>query len=114
MHRFAPTLLAAALLVAVSSAATAGDAARGRLLYETRCTGCHATSVHGRAKRTVAGCDALRAEVERWGRQSGPRWSADDVDDVALWLNERYYGFPVENGRCVSPVATLPRPHAGG
>jgi mono/diheme cytochrome c family protein len=100
----------AALLVLVLGAnvtAEAADAARGRVLYETRCTGCHETSVHGRAKRTADSCMAVRNQVARWNQYTGGTWSADEVDDVALWLNERYYRFPVENGRCATPIAAF-------
>jgi cytochrome c len=113
MERFAPALLAGLAAVAFATLACGADAERGRQLYETRCTECHATSVHGRVKRTVASCGELREQVERWGRQQGPAWTGDEVDDVALWLNERYYHFPVENGRCAAPLAAL-QPAGGG
>jgi len=99
--------LAALLVLGVAVAAQAADPARGRVLYETRCTGCHDSSVHGRTKRTADSCAAIRAEVVRWNRNTGGTWSDDEIDDVTLWLNERYYRFPVDNGRCVTPVASI-------
>ena len=46
--------------LALPFAAPGADAERGRALYESRCDGCHAESVHGRAKREASGFDALR------------------------------------------------------
>ncbi len=103
----------AATLAAHSSPALAADAARGRQLYETGCIGCHEVSVHSRAKRIATDCRALRAQVERWARQQGTAWTSDEVEDVVLWLNGRYYGFPVENGRCTAPLASLRGPRGG-
>ncbi len=98
--------IAAALIVAAGGMAAAADSARGRLLYETRCTGCHATSVHGRSPRVASSCAAIREQVMRWNDHLGATWSADEIEDVALWLNERYYRYPVQNGRCGLPMAT--------
>jgi mono/diheme cytochrome c family protein len=99
--------LAALATITFAAGADAADPARGRALYDTRCTGCHETSVHGRAKRSADSCAAVRGQVERWNRNTGATWSTDEIDDVTLWLNERYYRFPVDNGRCASPVAAL-------
>lgn len=93
---------------AMASLAYAADGARGRLLYETRCGSCHETSVHGRTKRIATTCESVRAQVMRWNDNQRAGWSADEIDDVTLWLNERYYKFPVENGRCVTPLANFP------
>jgi mono/diheme cytochrome c family protein len=93
------------IAIGVAGLLQAADAERGRALYETRCVGCHETSVHGRARRTAADCAAVRAEVVRWNEHGGGTWSSEEVDDVTLWLNERYYRFPVESMRCATPVA---------
>lgn len=85
----------------------AADSARGRLVYETRCVACHDRSVHARATRTASSCEQVRAQVVRWAQQSGGGWSEEEIDDVVLWLNERYYRFPVKDGRCATPVALL-------
>ncbi len=72
-------------------------------------------SVHGRIDRVATTCAAIRAQVARWNGNLGGTWSEEEIDDVALWLNERYYRLPVEDGRCVTPVAALrPRPRGGG
>jgi len=104
--------IAGALIVAASGAVAAADSARGRQLYETRCTSCHAVSVHGRTPRVADSCAAIRDQVARWNDHLGATWSGDEIDDVTLWLNERYYRFPVQNGRCATPMAAQTRgPH---
>lgn len=94
--------LAVALLCAIACASNAADGVRGRALYETRCIACHETSVHSRGKRVAGSCAAIREQVIRWSRGE---WSAEEIDDVTLYLNERYYGFPVRDGRCVATLA---------
>jgi mono/diheme cytochrome c family protein len=84
--------LLAASLVAHGEAAGA-DPERGRTLYETRCDGCHAQSVHGRDKRVAGDFDSIRQWVRRWSVNQGLQWSDDEVRDVAAWLNVRYYRF---------------------
>jgi mono/diheme cytochrome c family protein len=101
-------LVAAALVAVAPSLAPAADPARGRDLYESACIGCHGRSVHARARTSVQGCAALRATVARFAGVQGLRWDAEDVDDVVAWLSLRYYGFPLQEGRCVAPVAAQP------
>jgi cytochrome c len=82
----------AALLLAVSPvvAAAAGDVARGRELYETRCIGCHSIEADrigprhrgliGRRAGGVAEFDyspALRAATFAWDATTLDRWLAD-------------------------------------
>lgn len=98
-------LLVLAIVAATCNPAGAADSDRGRALYETRCIACHETSVHSRGKKLAANCNEIREQVSRWSRQQGGHWSDEEVEDVTLYLNERYYGFPVREGRCVSAVA---------
>ena len=85
-------LLAAAAL-ALPLAAGAADPKRGRDLYELRCQGCHAESVHSRAKRDAKSFDEVRAWVARWNTSLSLGWTEDEIDDVAQHLNARYYGY---------------------
>lgn len=103
MSRSATVALVA--LLALAGDALAADSAHGRALYETRCIECHATSVHSRTKRIAGSCTEIREQVVRWSRQQGSEWTAEEVDDVTLYLNERYYAFPVRDGRCVTTLA---------
>jgi hypothetical protein len=103
------TFIVAALLALPPSAAPAADADRGRELYDIACTACHGRSVHARAPRTVRSCAELRATVARFAALQRRTWDANDVDDVVLWLNLRYYGFPMEETRCLLDVAAARR-----
>ncbi len=83
-----------AMTLAGTTAAGAADLERGRILYEARCGGCHGDSVHGREKRLAADFAAVRGWVLRWSANLGFAWTNDEVDDVTVHLNARYYRFP--------------------
>lgn len=89
--------------------AAAADAARGGLLYETRCSACHARNVHQRSARAATSFDGVRAQVMRWSKEVGGNWTAEEIDDVTLYLNRRYYGFPCPPGMCKPNQASLAR-----
>jgi hypothetical protein len=69
------------------------DSGRGKLLYDTLCSGCHYERVHERdpAKSGVRSYAALRAEVARWAGQTGKPISAPDQADIAEYLNRSHY-----------------------
>ncbi len=69
-------------------------AARGELLYSTHCIGCHNTQLHWRDRKAAKNWASLKSQVERWQKTSGLGWREEDVNDVARYLNARYYGFP--------------------
>ena len=96
-------------LAALSGPALAADPERGSTLYETRCSACHESSVHQRSARKAKSFDGLRAEVLRWSAEAGGRWSRDEIDDVTLYLNQRYYGFPCPKSMCKADQASLAR-----
>jgi len=89
-------VFATAWLVAFSWAvdSAAADPLRGRSLYETGCHGCHDRSVHNRAARTASSFDEIRAHVARWNKEVRGSWTAEEIDDVTLYLNQTYYSFP--------------------
>ena len=95
------------------------DAGRGRLLYETACAACHTTQAHWRDKRVVRSWGDLVFQVTRWQQVAGQSWSADEVADVAAYLNERFYGLPGPTPGCLGPSAGgapahgLEQAHAG-
>jgi mono/diheme cytochrome c family protein len=93
----------------VSEAQAGADAARGKLLYETRCSACHESSVHVRKARKATSFSALRAQVLRWSAEVGGTWSADEIDDVALYLNQRFYRLPCPQSVCKAAQASLTR-----
>ena len=106
--RPAVAILAAALL-APSSLALAADTERGRALYEMRCGGCHSESVHGRTKRAAADFEEVRQWVARWSQHLGLGWGAEDIDDVAVHLNNSYYRFACPPETC-KVISLAPRP----
>ncbi len=89
MSRIGVVLSLAALGLASPAAAT--DAGRGRALYESRCVSCHTQSVHQRESRKAASFEGVLAQVSRWNASLGGDWNAEDIEDVALYLNQRYY-----------------------
>jgi len=92
MSALAKLAFAMAALLAAPLALGA-DAEHGRALYELRCMSCHSESVHGRQKRVAASFDDVRAWVVRWNEHLGLRWSADEIDDVAVHVNATYYRY---------------------
>lgn len=90
------TYAAFAVLATLAGAggAAASDITRGRALYELRCDGCHAESVHGRRTRVATDFESVRAWVNRWNTTLKLGWTGEEVDDVALHLNATYYRYP--------------------
>jgi mono/diheme cytochrome c family protein len=87
-------ILLVAWLLALTPAGQAADAARGRQLFETHCIACHSTELYKRPEPKVRDRPQLEQEVRRWQAQIGQRWSQPEIDDVAAYLNERFYHFP--------------------
>jgi mono/diheme cytochrome c family protein len=88
--------LALALALAfVSLPAAAQDAARGKLLYETHCGGCHYERVHerDRNKTTVHSLAELRDQVARRAAQTGRPFTLEDLADIAEYLDRSHYRF---------------------
>lgn len=96
-------------LAGLSGSTVAADAGRGGVLYETRCVACHATSVHQRNARKATTFDGLRTQVLRWGTEVGGSWSGEEIDDVTLYLNQRYYRFPCPPSVCKADRTSLVR-----
>ena len=104
------TLLALALAAACTTspagapgAASGPNVERGRLLYEASCNACHTTQPHWRSQRLAKSWPDLLAQVDRWQRVAGAQWTADDVRDVAIYLNEQFYHLPCD--ACGGPAA---------
>lgn len=99
--------LAINLATGLSAAWADGDAERGKLLYETRCGACHKSSVHSRSARKATSFTSLRAQVQRWSGEAGGSWTAGDIDDMTLYLNQRFYHFPCPQGLCKGNKAPI-------
>lgn len=81
------------LLLAWALPAAAQDAERGRVLYETFCMTCHYARVHERPRErsAVKSVTDLRGQVARWSERTRMRFTPQDVDDVAEYLNRSHY-----------------------
>jgi mono/diheme cytochrome c family protein len=71
--------------------ASAQDADRGKLLYETHCGTCHYERVHQRIRPSVRDLDQLRDMVARWAPQTRRSFTLDEIEDVVHYLNESHY-----------------------
>ena len=81
------------VLAGLAQPLQAQDEERGRLLYETHCTGCHYERIHKRERdksrvRTLA---ELRVEVVRRAADTKRPFTVEDLDDIAEYLNRSYY-----------------------
>ena len=87
--------LLAFVLLAWALPAASQDAERGRVLYETFCITCHYEHVHERppGRSVVKSYTGLRAQVARWSGRTRMRFTPEDVDDVAEYLNRSHYKF---------------------
>jgi mono/diheme cytochrome c family protein len=75
------------------AAASQPSPSRGQLLYETHCIQCHTDQIHWREARSARDWQTLREQVVRWQQQTGHRWSDEDIDAVAYYLNRTIYHF---------------------
>ena len=66
---------------------------RGQMLYENHCQGCHTSVVHVRETHRVRSWLELQTWVTHWANELKLTWKADEIGDVANYLNERYYKF---------------------
>jgi mono/diheme cytochrome c family protein len=85
-----PVILALAMLAAP---AFAQDAERGRALYETHCVACHYERIHKRdpSRSLVRTVPQLRLEVAQRAAMTGRRFTLEDLDDIAEYLNRTHY-----------------------
>lgn len=90
----------AAGLVAAATGAGAADATLGRELYESRCGSCHSRSVHGRENREARDFEGIRTWVRRWSTNLDLKWTGEQIDDVSVYLNARYYRFACPPDAC--------------
>ncbi len=88
-------MLIASLLMVVALPAAAADAARGRILYQTHCLTCHYERLHERPRERsrVHTLTQLRIEVAERAALTGQRFTVDDLDDIAAYLNASHYSF---------------------
>lgn len=86
-----PQLCALIALSLIAPLAALADTERGRLLYENHCLSCHESNVHIRETQAARSLAAVRAAVERWQAVANLGWGAEEVGDVAAYLNAAWY-----------------------
>ena len=85
------------ILIAVMLAwvlpAGAQDAQRGKALYDTHCIACHYERIHNRdpSRSLVKSFAQLRVEVVNRAALTGQRFTTEDLDDIAEYLNRSHY-----------------------
>ena len=86
-------LIAIALFVVLP--ASAQDAQRGKLLYETHCLACHYERIHKRdpSRSLIRSQAQLRIEVAQRAALTKQRFAVEDLDDIAEYLNRSHYRF---------------------
>lgn len=76
--------------------AQAGSApTRGQLLYNTHCVACHDKQLHWRQNKKAVNWKTLVAQVRHWQRAEKLAWSDEDITQVARYLNDTIYRYPV-------------------
>jgi mono/diheme cytochrome c family protein len=101
-------LAAAAALAGGALAQPAAVPGRGQMLYETHCIACHSTQMHWRDQKTAKDWPGLRRLVRRWQNEQQLRWSDSDIDEVARYLNQRYYRYPEPGPRMTRWTLVVP------
>ena len=104
-NRIAP-LFIVLCCIALPGTARAADAERGKLLYESRCDGCHAESLPGRKVKTAADFEAIRAFIKRWNASLGGAWGEEDITDVTVYLNAKFYFYACPPSVCKKTAAS--------
>ena len=84
-----------ALILLLAMPGWAQDARRGKLLYETHCLVCHYERIHNRdpSRSLVRSFTQLRLEVAQRAANTGQRFTIEDLDDIAEYLNRSHYRF---------------------
>jgi mono/diheme cytochrome c family protein len=67
--------------------------ARGQLLYLTNCNACHTTQIHWREQKLVTDWNSLLQQIRRWQRIADLKWSEEEINDVAHYLNTLFYSY---------------------
>jgi mono/diheme cytochrome c family protein len=84
-------VIAIALLAAMPAAAQ--DAQRGKSLYDTHCIACHYERIHKRepSRSLIRSTAQLRVEVANRAALTKQRFTVEDLDDIAEYLNRTHY-----------------------
>jgi len=84
---------AIALILMLATPAWTQDAQRGKALYDIHCVACHYERIHNRdpSRTLIRSLADLRVEVARRAVQTRQRFTIEDLDDIAEYLNRSHY-----------------------
>ena len=85
--------IAMSVLLAGSGSGVAETFDRGQALYENHCMSCHEATVHMRETRRATSVAELRKWVASWSFHASLDWTSEEIDDVADFMERRYYHF---------------------
>lgn len=91
--KLTPWIVLMVLLVPSAFAASPGDDADGKRLYDANCTGCHDTSVFTRKDRTVHSLAALKEQLDGCTHATKKEFSPAEMQSIVRYLNDRFYRF---------------------
>ena len=85
--------VAVALMLMLAAPAWAQDAQRGKLVYETHCLTCHYERIHKRdpSRSLIRSLAQLDLEVAQRAANTGRRFTLEDLNDIAAYLNRSHY-----------------------
>ena len=85
--------VAIALMLMLAAPAWAQDAQRGKLVYETHCLSCHYERIHKRdpSRSLIRSLAQLDLEVAQRAANTGRRFTLEDLNDIAAYLNRSHY-----------------------
>lgn len=89
--RFLAAAINVVVLSVVNTPLLAEDFERGKALYENHCKECHEGLAHTRHGSKINSIGDIRSWVASWSVHSRLEWSSEDVEDVADYLNNRFY-----------------------
>jgi mono/diheme cytochrome c family protein len=78
-------------LLAVHTPLAAQEFDRGEALYENHCKECHEGLAHTRDSSRISSMRDLQSWVASWSVHANLDWSSQEVEDVANYLNNRFY-----------------------
>ncbi len=81
------------LTLLFSSPGWSADIENGQALHAEKCVKCHDSSAYTRSPRRVNDLPQLGVQVRACKDNLGITWFDDEVDDVIIYLNQKYYHF---------------------
>jgi mono/diheme cytochrome c family protein len=78
-------------LSVVNTPLSAQEFNSGEALYKNHCTECHETLAHTRPGSRISSMGEIRSWVASWSFHSNLHWSSEEVEDVADYLNRKFY-----------------------